>query len=202
MFQTYLVFAQGQDENFPIIDIPDLINPSAPDLTIINPPIPDPVSDLVLDPPIINPNSNKTSFCFNLTIPVDLINPNTTPVCYRSKPCKLGWDQNIEPDMKEYRVYISQMSGMYSFSTDLIFQHPITITGPLHNDFLVKGMNYAVATAIDKSGNESGYSNEIKLMLDTTPDKIFPSVPTEIKAVIECTECTGTVECNVTMPIK
>jgi opacity protein-like surface antigen len=91
---------------------------------------------------------------------------------------KVSWNANIETDLAGYHLYQSQTSGAYVkgvFIADI--PKPATfysITG------LVDGTYYWVLTAYDESGNESVFSDEVSLKIDSTP----PVKPTGLKALI------------------
>ena len=78
------------------------------------------------------------------------------------------WDPNREPDMHEYRLYQSPVSGQYTFGEGdevATISHPKnTITIPVED-----GTWYWVLTALDTSGNESGPSNEVTATIDSIP---------------------------------
>lgn len=72
----------------------------------------------------------------------------------------LNWQASTEEDFKEYRVYRSTSSGTgYELLT--------TTTATSYTDATTEGDStyYYVVTALDYSGNESAYSNEISLTI-------------------------------------
>ena len=98
----------------------------------------------------------------------------------------LSWDANTEADLAGYRVYQSEIPGIY------INPHIIELTVPIvgrpkfHVEALTEKTTYFwVVTAFDLGMNESGFSNEVtKTIPDLPPcppvvtlDIIFPIVP-------------------------
>ena len=78
------------------------------------------------------------------------------------------WNANTESDLEGYHLYRSPTSGQYTFGSNWVADIPagtetIDYTAP-------EGTWYFVLTAYDTSGNESGPSNEVTLVVpDTTP---------------------------------
>jgi len=67
----------------------------------------------------------------------------------------LTWNSNTEEDLSHYVLYYGRSSGVYS-STTLDSSNTATVTG------LLDGVRYYfVITAVDTSGNESGFSDEV-----------------------------------------
>lgn len=82
--------------------------------------------------------------------------------CFASN-VTLVWDMNSEPDMKEYRIYMS-------YGTTQNFTLVKTITHPTHEGIvsdLQDGDYTFVVTAVDTENLESGYSNEVTAHIDT-----------------------------------
>jgi len=72
----------------------------------------------------------------------------------------LAWDPNTEPDLAGYRVYVGTSSGVYSAPTNVGNVTTYTVTG------LQPGRtNYFVGTAYDSTGFESGFSNEVSVII-------------------------------------
>lgn len=67
----------------------------------------------------------------------------------------LAWDPNTESDLAGYKVYIGSGSSTYGTPTILGLTNTITLFG------FANGTYYFVVTAFNKSGLESGYSNEV-----------------------------------------
>jgi fibronectin type 3 domain-containing protein len=90
----------------------------------------------------------------------------------------LSWDTNTEPDLTGYRVYQSAVSSVYSKTTGKVCDVAKTSTTCVITA-LPDGTYFWVATAYDGNGNESPFSNEVSVKLDTTP----PSSPKNLKQV-------------------
>ena len=78
----------------------------------------------------------------------------------------LYWDANSEPDIDHYNVYRSPTSGSgYSvIGTAAQSQNPISFTDPTP-----ASTGYYVVTAVNTSGSESGFSNELCVELNAPP---------------------------------
>lgn len=92
----------------------------------------------------------------------------TVPVCSPAKPCAITWTANTEPDMKEYRVYLSPTSGLYG-APALTVPHPTTESRTSSLGVLTDRTYFLVVTAVDQDGNESGFSNEVSFRFDGPP---------------------------------
>jgi len=92
-----------------------------------------------------------------------------TTECSMARPCVLGWDANTEPDMAEYRLYLSKQSGQYGVTPVLVIPHPTTQDTTASLGPLPDGQKFMVLTAVDTSGNESLHSNEITFRFDEPP---------------------------------
>jgi hypothetical protein len=93
----------------------------------------------------------------------------------------LAWDPNTEPDIDAYFIYYgTKKGGPYTVRSPEIL-HPVTeyrvqLTGePLQT-------YYFVATAVDTSGNESGFSNEVYYTFPAPPDTTPPPPPRGLRA--------------------
>jgi len=75
----------------------------------------------------------------------------------------LTWNANTEPDIAGYRLYYGTSSRSYKTHTDVGLKTAFTMEG------LQQGTYYFVITAYNKSGNESGYSNEVEHRLAPPP---------------------------------
>jgi len=94
----------------------------------------------------------------------------TVPVCTPAQPCTLEWNANAEPDMQEYRVFISRTSGQYDLTQPArVIQHPGTSGDTAGIGALAEGPHFVVITAVDQSGNMSGLSNEVQFIFDGPP---------------------------------
>jgi len=92
----------------------------------------------------------------------------TGGVVWAAGPQGVQWIQNIEPDMASYRVYETGVPGLYG--TTPLKECPVPCDSyifPLGHEV---GDFWAVVTAVDTSGNESGPSNEVPYTFtDETP---------------------------------
>lgn len=91
---------------------------------------------------------------------------------------QFGWDANTETDLAGYRLYQSATSGAYgsTFITEIpAGTQTYTQLG------VAEGTHFWVLTAFDIAGNESGYSNEVVLVVDETP----PEPPTGFWGIIK-----------------
>jgi len=69
----------------------------------------------------------------------------------------LTWQANTDPDLAEYRVYYGTSSRVYGQPVPVGKVTKYTVTG------LEEGKTYFfTVSAVDTSGNESGYSSEVK----------------------------------------
>ena len=76
------------------------------------------------------------------------------------------WNANSEADLAGYNIYRSTTSG-----TGYQQLNSALIIGTAYNDDIgdnVEDTFYYVVTAVDDSNNESGYSNEASISIDTT----------------------------------
>ncbi len=88
----------------------------------------------------------------------------------------VAWNQNPEPDLAGYKVYVGPSSGSYDTVNDVGNQTSYTIQG------LVEGQTYHIAvTAYDELDNESGYSAEV---VYTVPN-VAPGDPTGLELVLD-----------------
>jgi hypothetical protein len=113
---------------------------------------------------VISPETYLGDFCigYNSAIPCQKVRetigqPTGTIV-------RLAWDANIEPDLAGYWLYQSELSGQYTESKRVLNIPAGTETctvGPLP-----PGTYFWVATAFNRSLNESGYSNEVTATIE------------------------------------
>ena len=87
---------------------------------------------------------------------------------------KVSWQPNSEPDLQGYRIYYGTRSRDYGAPIDVGNVTSYTITG------LNEGKTYYFAvTAVDTSGNESGFSAEVsKTIADTHAPTLSITAPT------------------------
>jgi chitinase len=81
----------------------------------------------------------------------------------RAADITIAWDANTEPDLAGYKVYYGTASGVFGNPIVLGIQTTYTITG------LPAGTYYIAVTAFNKTGLESGFSNEVSTILAGTP---------------------------------
>jgi len=94
----------------------------------------------------------------------------------------LTWDRNVETDMDHYNIYTCPTAGCIvvkgiNKSTVVVLQ-PIVGVKPI-TSAVVLGLGAAAVTAVDKTGNESGLSNQASLPVG---DIIAPASPTGLTA--------------------
>lgn len=82
----------------------------------------------------------------------------------------VSWDANTEPDLAGYKIYFGLSSG--SYGSQIQVGNIINSRMSVRVNGLELGREYFfVVTAIDFSGNESGFSNEVNIILaDSTED--------------------------------
>lgn len=78
----------------------------------------------------------------------------------------LAWDAG-SADVTKYAVYQSTISGTYNKTTGKVCETAAN-TRTCTISAIPDGTYYWVATAFDAAGNESGYSNEVRVVLDST----------------------------------
>ncbi len=83
----------------------------------------------------------------------------------------LSWNANTEPDLSGYKVYYGASSGNYGT--------PISVGNTTSHSLtnLSDGTYFFAVTAIDTSGNESGFSNEVSKTLSAS-DSTAPIIST------------------------
>jgi fibronectin type 3 domain-containing protein len=89
----------------------------------------------------------------------------------------LWWDANSEPDLAGYKVYWGRTSGNYTNAPQpvvAVMTQPQYTTPVLQN-----GTWYFAVTAFNKTGGESGYSNEVSTVIN-----IAPAPPTGLRFTI------------------
>ncbi len=90
-----------------------------------------------------------------------------------------SWDANTEADLAGYKVYYGTVSGNYTVSLDVGNATSATI------DSLDFNTTYFFAvTAYDNAGNESDFSDEVRVDIPPPPDTQAPSRPTNVTIVL------------------
>ena len=100
------------------------------------------------------------------------------PVC--NEKSGLAWDMNTEADMDKYTLYYGPESGIAmggaGVQTEDIPHDPSTAVdngdgtfSMVHKLTLGEGDTFMAITASDKSGNETGLSNEVGCKINMTP---------------------------------
>ncbi len=74
------------------------------------------------------------------------------------------WNANVESDLAGYKVHSGSVSGVYSNVEDVQISTSYVFSNVPDNVPL-----FLSVTAYDTSGNESGFSNEVKYERDTIP---------------------------------
>ncbi|OPX19256.1 MAG: hypothetical protein BZ151_10205 [Desulfobacca sp. 4484_104] len=92
------------------------------------------------------------------------------------------WNANSEADLASYNIYRSTThgSGYVKINTAPIAKS----STPTFVDSIsgtVQGTYYYVVTAVDTSGNESGYSNEASIHIDTSAPAPPQGITVKIK---------------------
>ena len=89
-----------------------------------------------------------------------------------SAPVVFQWNANTEPDLAGYKLY-------WDTNSSAPYANSLSVGNVLTKSLtLAAGTYYAALTAIDNSGNESGYSSELNFIIDagggtpTTTDSI------------------------------
>jgi hypothetical protein len=86
----------------------------------------------------------------------------------RAADVTLAWDTNTEPDLAGYRLYYGTASGHYQFVIDVGKATTYTVSG------LAIGTYFFAITAYNRSGLESGYSNEVSKDISAAATFYFP----------------------------
>ena len=78
-----------------------------------------------------------------------------------------GWDPNIESDLKEYRLYQTEVKGEYILDVDLAVAVIPAGTEIYALPHVSDGEHWWILTALDFHSNQSDRSNEVGVELDT-----------------------------------
>ena len=93
----------------------------------------------------------------------------TSVTCSAAKPCVIQWNANTEPDLKEYRLYLSQVAGQYGPVPKIVIPKPTAQLSSISLGALLDGVYFVTLTALDLGGNESAKSNEVSFTYDGIP---------------------------------
>lgn len=106
-----------------------------------------------------NNSYDTTAFDPSITFsPTTTTTSTTPPLTTGTATVALSWNPNTEPDLSSYRVYYGTSSRNYSNSIAVGKTTSSTISG------LTSGTIYYFAlTAVDTSGNQSPYSQEVAI---------------------------------------
>jgi hypothetical protein len=86
----------------------------------------------------------------------------------RGSEVTLAWDSNAEPDLAGYNVYINQVGpGLPYYQLDSVTLDEIEPDNPMYTATGLKSESYYcfVLTAYDSEGFESGFSNEVCVLI-------------------------------------
>lgn len=108
-----------------------------------------------------------------------------TKFCFGESSCFFTWDQNIESDLAGYKMYRANDPNSFIFGTGSeVGDIPVEnveldpnnrVLYDLEN--IPDGENFFAVTAYDENGNESGPSNIVSDIFDTTA----PNSPNSLK---------------------
>ena len=95
---------------------------------------------------------------------------------------RFRWDPNIESDLAKYKLYQAETAGGPYTKAQVVGEGnlvaiivvDLSATSPVHPTeytltSVADGQHYWVLTAADLSNNESGFSNEVTTIVDSTP---------------------------------
>jgi hypothetical protein len=93
---------------------------------------------------------------------------------FAAKAITFTWAPNQESDLAGYKLYTGNATGNYTANVDVgnVITHTLT---------LPDGNYYFALSAYDTSGNESGKSNEVSTVVDTTP----PAAPGSLNITVQ-----------------
>ncbi len=94
--------------------------------------------------------------------------------CVNAATVTLSWDANTESDLAGYKLHWGTESGVYANTIDV----KNVVTFKVSD--LPEGKLFFAATAYDTADNESGYSNEVTVTLNT----VAPGNPTNLRVII------------------
>ena len=93
----------------------------------------------------------------------------------------LSWNPNSESDLAGYITFIGEHSRVYVLPGDSL--KTIQVTSRPYKNLLYGKTYYFAVKAYDRSGNLSGYSNEVSITIPT-PDVVAPNIPGGVKIEI------------------
>lgn len=96
------------------------------------------------------------------------------------------WDANTETDLAGYKLYQSATSGTYDPASAIDVGN---VTTHVLTD-VADGTWFWAATAYDTNGNQSAYSNEVSLTIDT----IGPGAPQTFRVTLTASSVSVEVE--------
>jgi len=100
-------------------------------------------------------------------VPLASSSPTKSPVIQDSSGVKVSWDANIEADLAGYKIYYGKDSGSYQSQVSVGNIISYQLSG-----FEAGKKYYFAVTALDSSGNESGFSDEVSIIIiDSTSTK-------------------------------
>jgi hypothetical protein len=109
-----------------------------------------------------------------------------TPSWAGSKQLTFAWEQDLPSpnDLKEWRIYsATQSGGPYTLMATVPYVSPQTTYTSAQQMTSPDGRRvqyFFVLTAVDTSGNQSGYSNEVNTWIDFEG----PGVPTKFSVTV------------------
>jgi hypothetical protein len=102
--------------------------------------------------------------CFCLSVPVA-----------QAATVTLAWDPNSETDLAGYKLYYGNSPRTQApYPQTVVIQNK---TATMWQLTLSPGVYYFALTALDTSGKESGYSNEVTAQIDTQQPPGKPGKP-------------------------
>ncbi len=128
----------------------------------------------------IIPNSIAL-FIANKTTQVDTIAPATPSnliATNQGSNVELTWNSNTEPDLSYYKIYRDTLQG-FTISNETYFV--TSVSNSFSEAKIIAPHIYYKISAIDISGNESEYSNEVSV-IGAEVDTTAPSQPTNFTA--------------------
>lgn len=91
-----------------------------------------------------------------------------------------AWDANSESDLAGYEIHKGTVSGTYTGSVDIPLANLSDPASPEYTGSYPDGTFYFALKAYDQSGNYSGFSEEVIVVIDS----IAPSIPANFRVII------------------